>query len=73
VSEGGLAGGDRQVAPQRVELGGRTRRIGGLEPVLELVGVQAPGDGVLVELIDEALAVLVGGAEGARDRVCGRR
>ena len=57
--------GDWQVAPQRIELAQRLGRVGGLRTLLEVLGAEPPGDGMLVELGDELLAVLIGGAKPA--------
>ncbi len=62
MAAGDLAGGDRKVAAEGVELGRGASGVDGLQAVLQLVGVQPPCDRVLVELVDKALTILVGGA-----------
>jgi len=54
-----LPGGHRQVVAQRIELSGGLGGVGGLQTLLEIVGAQPAGDGVIVELGDQSLAVLV--------------
>jgi hypothetical protein len=54
------------------------RGVGGLDAVLELVGVEAPGAGVDPQGLNDALAVGVTGADraarlGRPDRGCGPR
>jgi hypothetical protein len=65
-----LTGRGRQVTPDRIELGGRAGGVGILDALLELVGVQATGDGVLAQLGGDALTILIRDPEPrARERV----
>jgi hypothetical protein len=54
---------DGQVGAQRVRVGAGGGPVGGADAVLELLGGEAPGQGVLAQLLDELLAVSVGDAQ----------
>src|ERR1700735_1573579 len=53
---------DRQVGAQRVQVCTSTRAVDSLQTLLILIGGEAPGDGVLVQLLDKMLALRVGDA-----------
>ena len=66
VLELGLLSGDGQVSPHRVKLALGLGFVDGLDALLELLGAEPAGDGVLVEGVDHLLAVLIGGPQLAR-------
>jgi hypothetical protein len=59
VGEGERLLGQREVMANRVELGGRPGGVDGLSALLELVGAQASGDRVLLEVGDKTFPLLV--------------
>ena len=66
VLELGLLSGGGEVPAQRVELGRGLGFVDGLDALLELVGADPAGAGVLVEGGHDSLAVLIGDPQLAR-------